>query len=282
MKIVVCLKQVPDTKTIRIDQKTKNIIRDGVPSILNPYDENALEEALRIRDQQGGVVIALSMGPLQAKEVLQKALNMGADQAILLADRAFAGADTLATGYTLATVIKQLNADLILCGSEAIDGCTGQVGPIIAEMLEWPQFTYVDQIKVSMDDVQIRRELNDRYEIYRCRLPLVACIKKGINIPRAEKNVSIEPEIHTAENYDFIQNKIGMSGSATKVIHISTSDQNVSSFFDVDRTLSVRERIRIIVNGGMLPKDVKLERGNVNKLSEKILDEPLIRKCLSL
>lgn len=281
IKIVVCLKQVPDTKTVRIDPKTKNIIREGVPSILNPYDENALEEALRIRDQWGGTVTALSMGPLQAIEILQKALNMGADRAILLADRAFAGADTLATGYTLATVIKQLEADVILCGAEAVDGCTGQVGPIIAEKLGWPQFTYVDQIRVLADTVLIRRELNDRYETYRCKFPLVACIKRGANLPRGEVKVPNEPEIHTSEDYDFEKEKIGMNGSATAVVHITSSDPSVSSFFEVDSSLSVKERIQSIIYGGMIPKKVKLERGTIKSLTEMILEEPLIQKRLS-
>ena len=144
MQIIVCLKQVPNTNEVKFDPKTGSLIREGVASIINPDDKNALEEALSLREQNGGKVTVISMGPAQAEFALREALAMGADEAILLSDRAFAGADTWATSFTLAQGIKKLgNFDLILCGRQAIDGDTAQVGPGIAEHLDLPQVTYL-------------------------------------------------------------------------------------------------------------------------------------------
>jgi len=141
MKIVVCLKQVPDTTAVRIDPKTGTLIRDGVPSIINPEDKHALEEALVLKETYGATVTIVSMGPPQAKDALREALSMGADEAILITDRAFAGSDTLATSKALAGVLKKLEYDIIFAGRQAIDGDTAQVGPEIAEHLGMPQIT---------------------------------------------------------------------------------------------------------------------------------------------
>jgi len=138
MKIVVCVKQVPDTNEVKIDPKTGTLIRDGVPSIINPDDKNALEGALQLKDTYGGHVTVITMGPPQAKVALEEALAMGADEAILVTDRAFAGADTLATSHALAAAIKNLDYDIIFAGRQAIDGDTAQVGPEIAEHLGMP------------------------------------------------------------------------------------------------------------------------------------------------
>src|SRR6056297_553406 len=142
MKIIVCVKQVPDTTEVKIDSETNTLIRKGVPSIVNPFDRNALEAAVQLKEEHGGTVIVLSMGPPQAKDALKECLSVGADEAYLVSDKAFSGADTLATSYTLAAAIKKIgNYDLIICGKQAIDGDTAQVGPEIAEHLDIAQVT---------------------------------------------------------------------------------------------------------------------------------------------
>ena len=148
MNIVVCLKQVPGTTKVRIDPQTNTLIRQGIKNIVNPFDTYALEEGVRIKERCGGKVTAISMGPPQAEEVLREAISAGADEAILLSDNAFAGADTLATAYTLARAIDKLGQyDIIICGRQTIDGDTGQVGPELAEMLEIPFIAYVSKIE---------------------------------------------------------------------------------------------------------------------------------------
>ena len=148
MHAIVCIKQVPDTSEVKIDPERGTLIREGVPSIINPFDTYAIEEAVRLKERLGGKVTVISMGPPQAKEALKEALAMGCDEAILLSDRAFAGSDTWATAYTLSQAIRRLGAfDLILCGKQAIDGDTGQVGPGIARQLSINQLTYVFKIQ---------------------------------------------------------------------------------------------------------------------------------------
>ncbi|HEX9715060.1 MAG TPA: electron transfer flavoprotein subunit beta/FixA family protein, partial [Desulfurivibrionaceae bacterium] len=143
MKIIVCVKQVPDAKDVRLDPKTNTLSREGVQAIMNPYDRHALEEAVRLKEQHGGTVTVLSMGPPQAEEMLREAVSCGADEAVLVSDRAFAGADTWATTYTLSQAIKKIDDfDLILCGKQAIDGDTAQVGPGLAERLDIPFVAY--------------------------------------------------------------------------------------------------------------------------------------------
>ena len=165
MKIVVCLKQVPDTNQDRIDPVTGTLIREGVPSIINPEDKHALEEALRIKDANGAHVTVLSMGPMQAEAALREAMAMGADEAILISDRAFAGADTLATSHALAGALKKLEYDIIFAGRQAIDGDTAQVGPEIAEHLGLPQVTYVQKVEVAGDSLKVTKGLEDGYEV---------------------------------------------------------------------------------------------------------------------
>lgn len=277
MNIIVCVKQVPNTKEVKINPETKNIVREGVPSILNPYDANAIEAALAIREANGGTVTAISMGPGQAQEVLQEALDMGADRAILLSDRAFAGADTLATGYTLSSMIQTLKADLVLCGSEAIDGCTGQVGPIIAENLGWSQFTYVHDIAVEGREVRVSREVKTGYELYTCKLPVLACVLKGINSPRKPKPSGRTPEVLSAKDFAVDEEKLGLKGSPTRVAHISSSGRSISSFVSVDGSLPVADRIKILMNGGIVPKKIAFTRGTADALANVILDDKTIK-----
>ncbi|HSQ87218.1 MAG TPA: electron transfer flavoprotein subunit beta/FixA family protein, partial [Romboutsia sp.] len=163
MNILVCIKQVPDTTEVKLDPKTGTLIRDGVPSIINPDDKAGLEEALNLKDKLDAKVTVLTMGPPQAKNALREALAMGADKAILLTDRAFAGADTLATSSTIAGAIKKLDYDLIIAGRQAIDGDTAQVGPQIANHLDIPSITYVEKLEVKDDCVIVNRAFEDGY-----------------------------------------------------------------------------------------------------------------------
>ncbi|AFA48355.1 caffeyl-CoA reductase-Etf complex subunit CarD [Acetobacterium woodii] len=186
MRILVCAKQVPDTNEVKIDPKTGTMIREGVPSILNPDDANALEAALVIKDENPGTeVIVMTMGPPQASEMLRECLAMGADEAYLLSDRAFGGADTWATSATLAAGIKKVKkVDLVLAGRQAIDGDTAQVGSQIAQRLKMPVVTYVEDIKIEDKKAIVHRQMEDGYEVIEVQLPcLLTCVKE-LNDPR--------------------------------------------------------------------------------------------------
>ncbi|WP_371363987.1 Caffeyl-CoA reductase-Etf complex subunit CarD [Sporomusa rhizae] len=229
MEIVVCVKQVPDTTEVKIDPVTNTLIRQGVPSIVNPFDKNALEAALELKDKHGGKVTAISMGPPQAKDALKECLAMGADEAILLSDRAFGGADTLATSHTLAAGIKKLGkVDVILCGKQAIDGDTAQVGPEIAEHLDIPQVTYVSKIDADGDKLRVEREQEEGYEVIEVSTPVMLTVVKSINIPRTPtikatmKANRKEIPVWTANEVTVAAEKIGLKGSPTQVRKIFT------------------------------------------------------------
>lgn len=231
MNIIVCIKQVPDTTIVKIDPKTNTLIREGVPSIINPEDKNALEEALVLKEKFGGHVTVISMGPPQAKNALREALAMGADEAILLTDRAFGGADTLATSKTLAAAIKAIgNYDLILAGRQAIDGDTAQVAPELAEHLGLPQVTYVQDVKVEGDYLFVNRALEDGYEIIKVKMPAVLTVIKELNVPRYMDIRRIfatsddDIKIMTSEDVDIDKSELGLSGSPTKVIKSMTKE----------------------------------------------------------
>lgn len=223
MKIVVCLKQVPDTAAVKIDPKTGTLIRDGVPSIINPEDKHALEEALNLKDRNGAEVTVISMGPPQAKNALREALCMGADKAILITDRAFAGADTLATSKALAGAIKKLDFDIIFAGRQAIDGDTAQVGPEIAEHLNIPQVTYVQGVEVKEDGLLINRALENGYELIEVKGPVLLTAIKELNGPRYMNVKHIfttqntEVTMWSADDIDVDKAELGLKGSPTKV-----------------------------------------------------------------
>ena len=176
MKIIVCIKQVPDTNEVKIDQKTGTLIREGVPSIMNNDDANALEAALKMKDADPSTHITLlTMGPSQADVMLREGLAMGADEAILLSDRAFAGSDTWATSNCISAAIKKIgDYDFILAGRQAIDGDTAQVGPQIAEKLDLPQVTYVEDVQIDGKTVTVKRALEDGYELIEVQLTMPA------------------------------------------------------------------------------------------------------------
>ncbi len=186
MHIIVCIKQVPDTKEIRIDPETGTMIRKGVPSIINPDDKHALEYALARKDADPAVqVTVLSMGPPQAKEALIEALCMGADQAVLLSDRKFGGADTWATAHTLAAAVRKLAPfDLVLCGQQAIDGDTAQVGPQLAERLNIPQVTYAQSIHANGSSLLVERQMEDGYQEVKVGYPALITATRRLNQPR--------------------------------------------------------------------------------------------------
>ena len=186
MKILVCVKQVPDTNEVKIDPVRGTLIRDGVPSILNPDDANALEAALRIKEEKPGVTVAvLTMGPPQASYMLRECLAMGADEAYLLSDRAFGGADTCATSTTIAAGIRKVGAvDVVFAGRQAIDGDTAQVGPQVAERLGLPVVTYVQDITLEQGRAVVKRQMEDGYEVVEVKLPCVLTCVKELNRPR--------------------------------------------------------------------------------------------------
>lgn len=225
MKMIVCIKQVPDTTDVKIDPKKGTLIREGVPSIINPDDKHAIEGALRLKEKFGGNVTIISMGPPQADDALREALAMGVDEAILLCDRAFAGADTLATSYTLATAIKKIgDYDIILCGRQAIDGDTAQIGPQMAEYLGVPQVTYVRDVKIKGKKLIVERTLEDGYEKIETSLPALITVIKDLNKPRYPSVGGIvdayrerEVKVWTAEDVAADISKIGLDGSPTQV-----------------------------------------------------------------
>lgn len=225
MDILVCVKQVPDTAEIKIDPVTNTLIRAGVPSIVNPFDKNALEAAVQLKEAHGGTVTVITMGPEQAKEALKECVSVGADKVVLVSDRAFGGSDTYATSYILSQAIKKLgNFDLILCGKQAIDGDTAQVGPAIAEHLGIAQLTYAAKIQVDGPKITINRETDEGYEVIEANLPVVCTVVKSINEPRfatiKSKMMANKAKIEmltTAELSDIDAAKIGLKGSPTRV-----------------------------------------------------------------
>ncbi len=227
MNITVCIKQVPDTSEVRINPETNTLIRDGVPSIINPYDLHALEAALSIKDATGANVSVLTMGPPQADSALKEAVAMGADDAYLLTDRAFAGSDTWATANTLATAIRKIGFDLILCGKQAIDGDTAQVGPGIAEFLSIPHIAYVSKIDTITEEcVRVHRLMDDGYDVVESSTPLLMTIVKELNSPRLPslkgKIRAKKAEIKKISNSDIEikENDTGLPGSPTQVKNI--------------------------------------------------------------
>ena len=186
MDIIVCIKQVPDTTDVRIDPMTNTLIREGVQSIINPFDMYAIEEGIQLKERFGGNVIVVTMGPPQAEAALREAISLGADEGILVSDRAFAGSDTWATSYTLAAAIKKIGGfDLIICGKQASDGDTAQVGPGIAAHLDLPQVTYVKKVEnIDEKHAKVERMTEEGYEVVETPLPCLLTVVKEINEPR--------------------------------------------------------------------------------------------------
>ncbi|CAG0899263.1 unnamed protein product [Cyprideis torosa] len=226
---MLCTALVPDAKDVRLDPKTNTLSREGVHSIMNPYDQHALEEAVRIKEQLGqGEVIVVTMGPPQAEEVLRLAISCGADRGVLLSDRAFAGSDTWATAYTLAKGIEKISSfDLILCGKQAIDGDTAQVGPGLAMRFAIPYLTCVQKIReVNANTVIAERMMDDGYDVVEVQCPALLTVVKDINEPRVPslkgkmKAKKATVSVLTAADIEADADCIGLPGSPTQVVKV--------------------------------------------------------------
>jgi electron transfer flavoprotein beta subunit len=230
MNIIVCVKQVPETTEVRINPETNTLMREGVKSIINPFDMYAIEEAVRLKERFGGKVTILTMGPPQADAALREAISMGADEGFLVCDRAFAGSDTWATSYTLAGAIKKIGAfDLVICGKQASDGDTAQVGPGISTHLNIPQVTYVKKVEEASDKMmRVERMLEEGYEVIETPLPALLTVVKEINEPRVPslkgmmRAKSAKIVTLTQKELNLDPQQIGLCGSPTQVVKIFT------------------------------------------------------------
>ncbi len=238
MLVITCVKQVPDTTQVKIDPVTGTLIREGVPFIINPFDTQALEESLRLKDKYGLRVVTISMGPPNTEVTLKKTLALGADETILLSDRVFGGADTLATSMVLAEAIKRLaqkeEVAIVFCGKQTIDGDTAQVGPGIATRLKYSQLTLVDQIQdvnLETKKVRVRRKLEGRHEIVEAPLPAMITVVREINQPRYPtvpmRLMSEDTEVTLWDNkvMQIAEETIGLKGSATQVRKIFSPER---------------------------------------------------------
>jgi len=231
-KICVCIKQVPATTEVKINPETNTLVREGVESQINPFDLYALEEAVRVKERfqekgEEATVTVISMGPPQAEAALREAIGLGADEAILLSDRAFAGADTWATSYALAMALNKLEPNLVLCGMQAIDGDTGQVGPGIAVHMDYAQATYVSKIEeLDAKKITVKRLVEQGYEVCSVKMPVVLTVVKEINEPRTpslrgKMNAKkAEIPVWTAADIKAPADKLGLMGSPTQVIKV--------------------------------------------------------------
>lgn len=247
MKVIVCIKQVPDTTEVKIDPKTGTIIRQGIPSIMNPDDKGGLELALRLKDEFGAHVTVITMGPPQADAILREAYAMGADHAILLTDRAFAGADTLATSHALAGALSTLEFDLIIAGRQAIDGDTAQVGPQIAEHMQLPQISYVADVEYDGKSVfKVTKETEDGHQILSVPSPCLFTVLASAVEPRYMSVGGIvdcferEVQIMTVKDIDVKIEQLGLKGSPTKVKKsFSKGLKSAGETFEVDEQQAV-------------------------------------------
>lgn len=233
MNITVCLKQVPETGDVKIDPGTGTLLREGVKNIINPLDTHALEEGVRLRERCGGRVTALSMGPPQVEEALREAISLGADEAVLLSDRAFAGADTWATAFTLAAAVRKLEAcDLVICGQQTLDGDTGQVGPELAELLGVSFVAGASRVEEITDTrLRARRMVEDGYEVVEAPLPVLLTVVREINQPRLPslrgitRSRSAVIPVLAAKDLGLEESQVGLAGSFTRVVDLFSPDK---------------------------------------------------------
>ncbi len=230
MNILVCIKQVPDTTEIKIDPVKNTLIRDGVPSIVNPFDTYALEAAARIKDNDPDAkIVVVTMGPPQAEKALRECLAIAADKAYLVTDRAFGGSDTLATSYVLRKTVEKLEGiegkfDAIFCGKQAIDGDTGQVGPELAEWLNIPQITNCWEVEVAGDSLKAKKQTDDGFEIIAAKMPCLITYTQPaweVRYPNIKRKLAANkaeiPQISVADLTDIEEVRLGLNGSPTKV-----------------------------------------------------------------
>lgn len=251
MNIIVCIKQVPDTTEIKLNPETGTMIREGVPSIMNPDDKSGLEMALELKDRYNAHITVITMGPMQADDILREAFAMGVDRAIHLTDRKFAGADTLATSNALAGALKMLEYDLIITGRQAIDGDTAQVGPQIAEHLDLPQVTYVENLEYNAPKTfTIKKATEEGYQIVEVDAPCVITVLSSANHPRYMSVSGIvnayqkEVEVWGFDNISVDESKLGLKGSPTRVTKSFTKGAKMAGqLYEVD----AKEAVEIIV-----------------------------------
>lgn len=255
MNIIVCIKQVPDATQVKIDPATNTLVREGVQSIINPFDMYAIEEGVRLKERYGGKTTVITMGPPQAENALKEALSLGCDEAILISDRAFAGSDTLATSYTLTAAIKKIKEfDFIICGKQASDGDTAQVGPGISAHLDIPQVTYVRKIEEVKDSVAVvERMTEEGYEILKTPLPCLITVVKEINTPRIPslkgmmRAKKIPITVWKAIDLEVDEDRLGLGGSPTQVVKIFTPPPRPKGhIFDSTPDESVQKLVNII------------------------------------
>ena len=228
MNIIVCIKQVPNTTDVKIDPVTNTLIRDGVESVINPFDAYAIEEAVRLKERFGGKVTVITMGPPQAENALKEAVSLGCDEGILVSDRKFAGSDTWATSYTLSCAIRKVEGfDIILCGKQASDGDTAQVGPGISTHLDIPQVTYIKKIEEIKDNrARVERMTEEGYDVVETPLPALFTVVKEINSPRLPslkgmmRAKSAKITKWTADDIEADPKSLGLDGSPTRVVKI--------------------------------------------------------------
>jgi electron transfer flavoprotein beta subunit len=256
MKIIVLVKQVPDSTDVKIDPVTNTLKREGVSSVINPFDMYAIEEALRIKERMGkGEVIVVSMGPPQAEDALREAISMGCDKAILVSDRKFAGSDTWATSYTLSQAVRKISDyKLVLCGKQASDGDTAQVGPGLSMHLDIPQVTYVKHVdKIDDDGARVHRMTEEGYDVVDVPFPAVLTVVKEINEPRLPslrgkmKAKKAEIAIWSAGDLGCEDDKIGLDGSPTRVLKIFSPPERTGGQIIEGETREVSKKLADLV-----------------------------------
>jgi electron transfer flavoprotein beta subunit len=232
MNIIVCIKQVPNTTDVKIDPATNTLVRDGVESVINPFDAYAIEEAVRLKEKLGGKVTAVTMGPPQAEKALRDAIALGCDEGVLVSDRKFAGSDTWATSYTLSAAIEKIgDYGVIVCGKQASDGDTAQVGPGISAHLDIPQVTYVRKIRgINEKSAVVERMTEEGFDVVETPLPCLFTVLKEINTPRMPsikgmmRAKSAKITAWTAADIDADPAALGLDGSPTRVVKIFTPE----------------------------------------------------------
>jgi len=237
LNVIVCVKQVPGTNEVKMNKETNTIIREGIEAIINPFDTYAVEEAVRLKEKTGGKATVLSMGIPSVAELLKETISVGIDEAVLLSDRAFAGSDSLATSYALSMGIRKIgNYDLIICGKQAMDGDTAQVGPGLAEKLGIPHTTYVRKIEeIGEDFIRCQRMTEDGYEVIEMPLPAVITVVKEINEPRLPslkgkmRAKKTEVNVWTADDIGADKALCGLNGSPTQVVKTFVPEHDVDS-----------------------------------------------------
>jgi electron transfer flavoprotein beta subunit len=271
LHIIVCVKQVPDSREIRIDPKTNTLIRQGVPSIVNFYDMHGLEEALRIKDEQGARVTVVTMGPPPAEKGLKECISLGADEAVLVTDRGFAGADTLATSYVVAETIRKVEekwgkVDIVFCGKQTLDGDTGQVGPGVACRLDLEQLTYVNKVVLVNENdrrVTVQRHLEDGIEVVQTSMPVLITALKELNkvrratLPGMIRAARYKPIVWTTADFPHLDKaKIGLKGSPTIVAKTWVPEAKSVKSVSIDGS-TVEEKAEKLISqlwGGPLPE----------------------------